>query len=236
MKTFKRVTATALIVCMCSVFFTGCLSRSEIKEQKKWVKEMNETFTDDEFEYISGAYNGIIGQSNTCACVRSKKYPDAEIKVMIREDGSLETNYNSIRYHDEVEEYITEYIEDYFPGDSLEVEFSQVYALSPVEDMSLKKYIKNCVEFRKVNVTLIRKDGDFPSDDEMVGILTDIAIDREEACLITVYCCTEKPQDSVKDSVCYYSLTMSKKDKINSISVASNGGKERTVLLEDKAL
>ena len=235
MKALRRTTALGLIVCMSSVFLSGCISGKDRKEQKRWAKQLQEEFEDDEFEYVGADYNGLIGQDRNVALVRSKEYPD-ECVTIRNTDGELSTDYNYIRYHDDVEEYIGEYLEDYFDGDSMKVEFNAQNKMTPLEDISLKRYIRKYVCFSRVNVTLICKDGLVPSDEEMAEKLIDIAKDRDEACNITVYCCTKKVTDPAKESECYYTLTMNKKAMIYSITVASEGGKQRRDLVRDMAI
>lgn len=232
MKALRRTTALGLIVCMSSVFLSGCISAKDRKEQKRWAKQLQEEFEDDEFEYVGADYDGMIGQNSNVALVRSKEYPGDCVRIR-NNDGELSTDYNYIRYHDDVEEYIEEYFEDYFDGDLMEVEFNAQDQMTPIEDISLKKYIRKYVRFSRVKLTLVCEDGIFPSDDEMVEKLTAIAKDRDEAVNITVYCCTKKVNDPTKECDCYYSITMNKKDVIYSITVASEGGKQRSDLVKD---
>ena len=235
MKAFRRTTALGLIVCVSSFFFSGCISNQQRKEQQKWVKLLQEEFEDDEFEYIGADYDGLIGQDKNVALVRSKKYPKESIHIR-NTDGELSTNYNYVRYHEDVEEYIEEYLGDYFEGDFMEVEYEGQKGNTPIEDISLKKFIKKYVVFSRVKLTLVCEDGVFPSDEEMAEKLIDIAKDRGEACNITVYCCTKKPTNPQTECECYYTLTMNKEDLIYSITVASDGGKQRSDLVKDMSL
>ena len=235
MKAFRKTTALGLIICMSSVFFSGCISTKDRKEQKKWVKEMQEEFEDDEFEYIGAGYNGLIGQDRNIAVVKSKNLKDERFTIR-NTDGELSTDYNYLRYHDDVEEYIEEYLSDYFDGDFMEVEYDAQYTRTPIKDISLKMFIKKYVQFSRVKLTLVCEDGVFPSDEEMTEKLIDIAKDRGEACNITVYCCTKKVTNPLNESECYYTLTMNKEDLIYSITVASDGGKQRSELVKDMSL
>ena len=233
----RRTVAAGMLLCLCATFFSGCLSGQERKDQEKWVKELNKTFEDDQFEYTGAGSGTPFGANSNVAIARSKEFPDEKI-IVRNNDGELQTNYNYIRYQKEAEDYLTEYFDGIFECDDYEVEYKPVNAFTPVEDISEREFVEEYVHLNQTRVTLYKEDGSFPSEEEMAEILVSIVKDRDEVCYITIYCCTEETatEDRSKDCVCFYTLVMNKKDTISSISVASNGGKERHNIREQVQL
>ena len=225
-----------MAVCLIASLFSGCLSPMESAAQKKWVKKLSKVFDDDKFEYVGPGSSTPFGVNSRVARVKSKEYPDAEIIVRKNNDGELVTNYNYIRYQEDVQEYVEEYFDGAFDCEDYEIELKLTDPVTPIEDISKKEFIKDYLRFNRINVIIYKEDGNFQDDEEIRDILIDVVKDRDEACCITLYCCTEETDAHTrgKECECFYTLTMNKKNTINSLIVSRNGGKERTVLLEDE--
>lgn len=58
--------------------------------------------------------------------------------------------------------------------------------------MTAEEYIRDYVDLNKAEVIIYRKDGVFPDENDMKEILINICKERDEVCVFTVYCCTEK--------------------------------------------
>lgn len=237
MKAFRKAAVIGMVVCMCATLFTGCprlMTNKERDEQISWVEELNDTFKKDKFEYMGPKAGGYMeGPEKDIATAKSKKYPDQEIWVMNR-DGKFQTNYNTVRYTEDMEEYIREIFEERFYCDSCEVEYLARETATPVENMDFDKYLRKYAHFNSVKVIMYQKNSAFTWEDQTVNELIKIAKQRNEACNITLYYCTEETDNPSRDSVCYYTLTMNKAREIKSITVASNGGKERKTLVENE--
>ena len=119
---FKTV-AAGIILGSIIILFTGCfISEEESNEQQNWIDQMNNTFTDDHFEYGGPAFNPIGGQSSTMAIVISEKYPQEEIGLLKTENGLI-TDYNNIIYRAEAEKYFCSYFSGKFECDDCEVRY-----------------------------------------------------------------------------------------------------------------
>ena len=230
-----RITALGLIICMTAVLFAGCLSAKEVREQKMWIKKLGMVFEDDKFTYSGAATSGEFGKIPTIAYCTSENYPGETIIVRKEKDGELVTNYNYIRYKEDAEDYIEDYFDGIFECDDYDTYFNPHGSYTPIKDMSCKEYLKKYLELNRVQVALYKEDGIFPSEEEMTQKFIDIVEDRDEPCNITVYCCTEEVDRELlhKESMYYYTLTMNKPDKINSISYTGDGGNDRHVILEN---
>ena len=222
----NKIRASALVVSllMTSSFLGGCvvgpLGRAE---QKSWVKEMNEIYEDDHFEYL-GPQQGEYGQESSIADVSSELLPSDEYRVYIKKkDGELLSNYNLYLYEEEIQDYFHDYMEKWFDDECKSFQISYVPTnenrLTPLEDISAKKFIKNYVEFDKVRVHLCCPDGDYPSEDEIKDILIDIAEERGEKINIVVFCSTEKYNKKKLKYDISYSLYMKDDDEIEHIYV-----------------
>ncbi|MCR5274503.1 MAG: hypothetical protein K6E26_03990 [Clostridiales bacterium] len=233
MKAFRKAAAIGMAACMCTVLFAGCLSKKERNAQLEWVEEMSKTFKKDKFEYKGAQNDGEISLDADTAIVKSKKFPKDEI-LIVNDDGKLMTNYNAVRYQEEVEEYIREYFEELFYCDGVEIQYIPEDDLSPMDNMDFEKYCRKYVHFNRIRVIVYQKNGVFVWDDQTADILTKIAKERDEACSITLYYCTEETDDPVKDAKRYYTLTMNKAREIKSITVAKQGIKKIETLVENE--
>ncbi len=198
-------------VCSFTILFTGCfIKKEEAVKQNDWVDQMNNTFSDDHFEYGGPAFNPIGGQSPNCAIVKSEKYPQEEIQVLETEKG-LFTNYNKILYETEAEEYFAGYFSGKFECDGCEAKFwNHDQEATPIIRMTADEYIRDYVQLNEVKVIIYRKDGIFPDKDDMTEILISICKERNEVCNFTVYCCKEKTTIEEAEDVCecYFELRM----------------------------
>lgn len=226
-----RTSAFATAICLVACLLCGCMSQQEKTQQKLWINKLSQVYSDDKFEYL-GPLTGENGERYDVARAKSKEYPNEEILVK-KVNGLLMSNYNHIRYQEDEKEYIEEYFDGLFECDSFKIEYDPIDPYSPARDYSAEEYVEEYVQFRQVRVTLIKEDGNFLSEEEMAGKILDIAKDRDEVCLITIYCCKQKPKDPAKESECYYHLTMNKERRVESISVASEGGKKRHNVMEN---
>ena len=86
--TFRKATVAGILLCFLSTLITGCMiSKQEAKEQKKWVEQMNEAFTDDHFKYQGAGFDILGGQAANEARVKSEntrtKKSSCGVRVMI---------------------------------------------------------------------------------------------------------------------------------------------------------
>ena len=220
----NKIKASALVmssIMICS-FLGGCVGPMGRAQQKKWVEEMNEVYEDDHFEYL-GPQQGEYGQDSSIAEVSSELLPSDEYTVYIKKkDGELLSNYNRFRYEEEIQDYFHDYLDDWFDGTCKSFQISYIPSsennLTPLEDISAKKFIKKYVTFDKVRVHLYCPDGDYPSEDEIKDILIDIAKERGEKTEIVVFCSTKKyKKNSETKYDISYDLHMKTDDKIDSI-------------------
>ena len=217
--TFRKATVAGILLCFLSVLFTGCLiSKEELNEQEKWVDQMNSAFTDDHFEYVRPGFDSLGGQSENEALVRSEKYPGEEI--FIREtENSLITDYNSVRYKNEAENYVFEYFSGKFKCDDLQVRYSNNTRFTPIKDLSCDEFIQNYVHLDRVEIIICQKDGNFPDKEVMNEEIIGICKERDEICSFQIYCCKDKSsfEDAEKNCECVYSLCMYEERKIEYI-------------------
>lgn len=94
----------------------------------KWVKELNETFPDDEFTYVGYDRVGVVGlgsfRNKNVIVVKSKKYPDYKVTMGWNEDHTrIVTDYNYIRYRDEINEYYKNIFSQYIHPDEMKLDF-----------------------------------------------------------------------------------------------------------------
>lgn len=227
-KQFRKISGLAMVLCMAVSLFSGCVvGKQGREEQKAWVKEMDEVIKDDDIEYV-GPRNGEFGQESNVAVIKSKIFPNSNNIFLRKLNGSLQTDYHFYRYREDVNEYIADYAEGFFRADSVEAHFLPRDKYIPLKDYSLREYIKEFVTFNSVYIALFRKDGQFPSDEEMAEKLLRIAKDRDEICNINVYCLTEKTDDWVMKSVLAYELEMKSERKAERITCRyKEGGKTK---------
>lgn len=232
MKAFRKAAAIGMLIGICATFFAGC-ETIRTEEEQQWVDEMNEIYEDDELTYLCDSGSGFMGGSaRNEAVVRSKKMPDDYI-VLQKKDGKLISNYNNHLYAKESDEYIAEYLEDYFDVDSIEVKYTPDEGKTELDDCSFKKYVKKYLHFDYVKVELIKRDGNFPSNDEMVEILTNIVKDRDEKCKMMVTCYKYKKTKNSDRGLRHYYLTMNGPHDIEFISVTEGDERGQTMLVEN---
>lgn len=224
--------AAGIIMCSLVVLLSGCLlNKEEYNEQKSWVDLMNDTFTDDHFEYGGPAFNSIGAQSSYCAVIKSEKYPQEEIGVF-KDENRLYTNYYDILYKSESEEYFSDYFSGKFKCDGCDVKISRWQKETPIRIMSAEEYIKDYVDLNGVDVIIYRKDGVFPDKNDMKDILINICKERDEVCDFTLYCCKEKTtRENVKNTCeCYFHVFMGTENSISHMNCKYKEGKEYDLL------
>ncbi len=230
----RRVCSLGVTLCLVITFISGCVGPVGRAQQRRWVDKMNEVFKDDEFTY-DGPASGELGEKSGLTYPNSKKYPHKSVGVK-EVDGQLLTNYNSIRYEEAAEEYIYDYFEGKFDCDRHEITYMVRDAYGPLVDYSEKEYVKNCVTLNRVRVALVKKDGIYPSEEEMAEKLLSIAKKRDEVCDITVYYMTEASDSTnwVKESDVYYTLHMTEPRKVEYIrSYYFHHSEDNNVIVEN---
>ena len=230
-----RRSFACMIICCLAVMLTGCMIDSEeAEEQESWADVLNNTFTDDHFEYLRPAFNTIGGQSPGCAIFRSENYPDSEITV--RDTGDeLITDYYKIVYDRESEEYFKNYFADRFECDDCSVNYwNNDQDATPICRMTAEEYIRDYVDLNTAEVIIYRKDGDFPDTDDMKDILTDICKERDEICVFTVYFCTEETSFEEAENNCdlVYYVSMTERNNIKRIYYRNKDGDSHDLLWE----
>ena len=237
----KKLVAILLVVAMVFVM-AGCKDKKSKAEEELlgWVERLNNTFLDDHFEYESfhqsildgnGGYMDGMGT----VFVKSEKYPDQKVYISNNFNFDWEppyTNYNSIRYKENMEKYIKGVFEEHFNLDSCKVTY-QSEPTTPVEYMSFTTYLQKYARFNPVDVIIYKKDGAFTGQEQTVEELIKIVKERDEKCEINLYYCNEGVDDPLSNYVCYYSLVMSQHNEISYIRVERNSGKEFETLVEN---
>ena len=233
---YFRTATVGIILCCLGILLTGCfISSEEYNGQSSWVDQMNNTFTDDHFEYGGPAFDPIGGQSPAMAIVRSENFPQEEISLLDTEEG-LFTNYNVILYRSEAEEYFTDYFSGKFECDECEVKYwNQNDDATPIQSMSANEYIRDYVDLNKAKVVIYRKDGMFPDEHDMQDILIGICKDRDEICNFTLYFCKEKTtmEEAANTCECYFDLYMDAAHSIRYICYKYKDDNNRSYLVSD---
>ena len=238
---FKKLVAILLVVAMVFVM-AGCKDKKSKTEEELlgWVERLNNSFIDDHFEYESFHQNVLDGNGGYMdgmgtVVVKSEKYPDQKIYISNNFNSEGEppyTNYNSIRYKENMEEYIKEVFEEHFSCDSCEVQYL-CEPTTPIEYMSFNTYLQKYARFSHVDVIIYKKDGAFTAQEQTVDELIKIVKERDETCEINLYYCTEEDDDMLSNYVCCYSLVMSQHNEISYIGVERNSGKDFETLVEN---
>ena len=233
--TFRKATVAGILLCFLSTLITGCMiSKQEAIEQKKWVEQMNEAFTDDHFKYQGAGFDILGGQAANEARVKSEKYPNEEIFVWGPSDD-LTSNYNSIRYQKESEDYFRDYFTSKFVCDDCKVRDNSLRRASPVKDMSAEEYVQNYLQMKYVDIIIYRKSGVFPDSEVMTEKIIDICKDRDEICEFNIYCCKDKTsfENAENTCECYYHLSMHEKGKIDTLRYESKEQSGTVFLLRE---
>lgn len=235
-----KTSALLLSSVMCVSILGGCIGPIGRAEQKSWVKEMNKVYEDDHFEYL-GPQSGEAGQRSDIADVSSELLPSDEYRVYVKKaNGELLSNYNRYRYEEEIQDYFHDYLDDWFDDEC--DSFVAIYVptsendLTPIEDISAKKFIKKYVDVDKVQVRMCCSDGDYPDEEVIKDILIDIVEDRGGAKTnISVLISKKKYKKNKSEKYdVSYSLCMKEDGEIDNIYVSYlNDGGESHYLLEN---
>ncbi|MBO4689226.1 MAG: hypothetical protein J5636_12025 [Clostridiales bacterium] len=239
---YKNVAAILLLVAMLFVL-AGCKDKKANTEDelRGWVEKLDNTFSDDHFEYERFYQNVLDGNGGYMdgmgtVVVKSEKYPDQKIYISNNFNSEGEppyTNYNSIRYKEDMEEYIKGVFEEHFSCDSCEVQYL-CEPTTPIEYMSFNTYLQKYARFSHVDVIIYKKDGAFTAQEQTVDELIRIVKERNEVCKITLYYCTEESADPFQNYDYCYKLHMEERHEIRVITVESPGSDEPETLVENR--
>ena len=225
----KKIFAVCLIGCWLILCLSGCYGA-----QKKWVSKMNQEFKEDTFTY-TGAEPGELGAHADIANMSSEKYPDQVVRVK-KSGGQFTTNYNFIRYREDINSYFDDYFSEYFdcgiiagynPSDE-QAEYT------PIRDYSLSAYMDEKVSCNRVHLKLFYEN-EVPDEQAMTESLLQIIKDRGEAVdlYIEVYNCAlseNPPKGSIVKIYCAY---MKAPGRIDYIYTDVSGGGEKVFLVEN---
>jgi hypothetical protein len=237
MKAFRKAAVIGMVVCMCATLFTGCLTDEDRRKQKEWIAELDSTFTEDKLEYEGADYRyDFSGGDKDTAIAKSKLFPKKRIYVEHKEDDSLVTNYNEVRYKEELIEYLKGIFEERFDFDSCDISYGSRNSQTPIEDMSFKKYLKKYFRLSSITIKIYKKDGIFQNEEQTVQKLLDIVREKGEDWDINLYYLTEKTVETEHDCICHYTLTMDKEGEVSSIIVKRKNGTETKTLAENVIL
>ena len=209
-------------------------------KMRQWVESLNNTFQNDHFEYDYYFHNVIDSEGHPIpgegivVVAKSEKYPDQEIHITntLTPNGEHYTDYNSIRYKEDMEKYCKGIFEERLNCDSCEV-ICPIEPTTPIEDMSFEKYLQELTSF-DFNVIMYSKDGAFTGEKQTVDELIQIVKEQKKACYIKLFYCQEEVDGPYPHNyVCSYSLVMSKPNEILYIDVKRDGGIEFERLVEN---
>ena len=171
--------------------FYGKTDASPLRN-KRWVKMMNETFPDDEFTFKSYDRIGVTGlgsfKNKNRIVVSSKKYPKKRITIGWDDKHTqIVTDYNYLRYKEELEQYYEDKMSAYFSADDMEVMYLiALDYMTEVKDYSLDEFRIAYQDVCIINLSL-RFDGAFPSKEEMTRNIEDIIKDLDIQKDLTIF-------------------------------------------------
>ncbi|MBR5975527.1 MAG: hypothetical protein IK020_10145 [Clostridiales bacterium] len=209
-------------------------------EMRRWVESLNDTFKDDHFEYDHYFHNIIDAEGHPTpgegivVVAKSEKYPDQEIHITntLTPNGEHHTDYNSIRYKEDIEKYCKGIFEERLNCDSCEV-ICQSEPSTPIEDMSFEKYLQEYAYF-DFTVIMYSKDSAFTGEKQTVDELVRIVKEQNKSCDINLFYCNEGVDGPYHHNyVCFYSLVMSNPNEILYIRLERNSGEEFETLVEN---
>ena len=157
-----------------------------------WVKRMNAAFTDDEFTYVSYQKVGVAGlgafNNKNEIIVASKKYPDKQITVGWNEKHTkVVTDYNFVRYKEDLEEYYKKEINNYLTPDEIAVTYLIVFEdKTEIKDYTFDEFRESRSGLYKLSV-FMKYNNAFPSEKEMTQTIDSIISDLHEKIEMTIY-------------------------------------------------
>ncbi|MBR2993308.1 MAG: hypothetical protein IKF31_08395 [Clostridiales bacterium] len=233
---FKTVKAIALTL-VSSFVLASCTPFQEA-DQKRWIKEMNKAFPEDNFTYI-GHPDSPLGTDYDTILVSSEQFPNAVISVW-KEKGEIRTNYQSLLYQEDCIDELDRLFEGYFPCSSYLISgFYQYneggYAL---EEMGARKFIKNYMDYNCTLILFYDDKSQVPSEEEMTDLLIDFASREPHEYSIYFDFCDAKYKDdeklALKNYDVSYLLHMDEEDHIKHIYVSyKDGSADSKYLVKD---
>ena len=222
----RKMTAIIASLMIGIMLVSGC-GMNLYPWQMNWDDKLSEAY-DDEFTFkfhhsIAPDYFDI--DMNTCYYT-SEKCKDRVITV-IKRHGQLKSNYMTIRYSDELEDYMKEYYDGMFECDRYEFVTPYANILYPVEKMTFEEFVEN--EFYITCEFELYYDEEAPSDDEVIEMLEEYARKEKRNFSLTV---------DIKEAGKYavaYTIHKDREDHIESIGKREImlGHDEYTVLVKD---
>ncbi len=162
------------------------------KRNNEWVKKMNDTFPDDEFEFVSYDVTGVTGlgsfENKNAIVLSSKKYPDYKVVVGWDENHTkLETDYNYVRYKENLKNYYQDQIKKYFYPDEIDTAYRIDFVeKTELKDYSFEEYRDEHKDVCKLSVQM-KYNGAFPSEEEMTRAIDSFVDDLNSKIEMTIY-------------------------------------------------
>ena len=233
LKSFKAI-ALALTA---SLFLASCTPFQEA-DQKRWVKEMNKAFPDDNFTYI-GHPDSELGTDYNSILLSSELFPDAVISVW-KEKGEIRTNYQSLLYKEDCIDELDRVLEGNFPCSSYLITGYYTYNEGgyALEEMGAKKIIKNYMDYDCTVILFYDDKSQVPSEEEMTELLIDFASKEPHEYSIYFDFCDARYMDdeklALKNYDVSYLLHMDEEDHIKHIYVSyKDGSSDSKYLVKD---
>lgn len=233
LKSFKAI-ALALTA---SLFLASCTPFQEA-DQKRWVKEMNKAFPDDNFTYI-GHPDSEFGTDYNSILLSSELFPDAVISVW-KEKGEIRTNYQSLLYKEDCIDELDRVLEGNFPCSSYLITGYYTYNEGgyALEEMGAKKFIKNYMDYDCTVILFYDDKSQVPSEEEMTELLIDFASKEPHEYSIYFNFCDARYKDdeklALKNYDVSYLLHMDEEDHIKHIYVSyKDGSADSKYLVKD---
>ena len=222
----RKMTAIIALLMIGIMLVSGC-GVNLYPWQMNWDDKLSEAYDDDfTFEYHHDIASDHMDVDMNTSHYTSEKCKDRIITV-VKRNGQLKSNYMTIRYADELEDYMREYYDGMFECDRYEFVTPYANILYPVEKMTFEEFVEN--EFYITCEIALYYDEKAPSDDEVIEMLEDYARDEKRNFALTV-----DIKETGKKEVAY-KIYKDREDHIESIEKKEImvGHDEYTVLVKD---
>lgn len=223
---FKTVKAIALTL-VSSFVLASCTPFQEA-DQKRWIKEMNKAFPDDNFTYI-GHPDSPLGTNYSSILVSSELFPDT-VTTVWKEKGEIRTNYQALLYQEDCLEELDRLLKGNFPCSSYIITGYSTYTDGgyPLEEMGARKFIKNYMDYECTMILFYDDKSQIPSEEEMTDLLIDFASQEPHVYSIYFDFCDAKYKDdeklALKNYDVSYLLHMDEEDHIKHIYASYKDG------------